>query len=60
MIIDIKKTLLLVVLTFFIYILQEIDAALISVISFPAFAVDDPEIIDNTREEIRQKLMVRK
>ena len=38
---------------------QEIDAALISVISFPAFAVDDADVIINTRDEIRQKLMVR-
>ena len=27
-------------------------------ISFPAFAVDDADVIINTREEIRQKLMV--
>jgi len=38
--------------------LQEIDAALISVISFPAFAVDDIEIINKTRKEIEEKLMV--
>ncbi|KAL4230406.1 Phosphorylase b kinase regulatory subunit alpha [Mactra antiquata] len=36
---------------------KEIDAALISVISFPAFAVDDIEIIKKTREEIENKLM---
>ncbi|KAH3702731.1 hypothetical protein DPMN_077757, partial [Dreissena polymorpha] len=36
---------------------KEIDAALISVISFPAFAVDDIEIIKKTRQEIEDKLM---
>lgn len=40
------------------YILQEIDAALMSVISFPAFAVDDGEIIENTRKIIQEKLEV--
>ena len=39
-------------------LLQEIDAALISVISFPAFAVDNLDVIINTREEIKKKLMV--
>ncbi|WAQ98636.1 KPB2-like protein [Mya arenaria] len=36
---------------------KEIDAALITVISFPAFAVDDIEIINRTRKEIEEKLM---
>ncbi|XP_060588940.1 probable phosphorylase b kinase regulatory subunit alpha isoform X4 [Ruditapes philippinarum] len=36
---------------------KEIDAALISVISFPAFAVDDIDIINKTREQIETKLM---
>ncbi|KAL3879258.1 hypothetical protein ACJMK2_031560 [Sinanodonta woodiana] len=36
---------------------KEIDAGLITVISFPAFAVDDPEIINRTREDIKSKLM---
>ena len=37
---------------------QEIDAALLAVISYPAFAVDDYELIDLTRDTITEKLMV--
>ena len=35
---------------------KEIDAALLSVISFPAFAVTDPLLIEATRSEIIKKL----
>ncbi|KAH9504320.1 hypothetical protein Btru_064619 [Bulinus truncatus] len=35
---------------------KEVDAALITVISFPAFAVDDPELIGLTHKTIREKL----
>ncbi|WP_218082322.1 glycoside hydrolase family 15 protein [Anthocerotibacter panamensis] len=35
---------------------KEIDAALLSIISFPAFAVDDPNLVARTRDEIVQKL----
>lgn len=35
---------------------KEVDAALLSVISFPAFAVDDPELAKHTREQIVKKL----
>lgn len=35
---------------------KEVDAALLSVIGYPAFAVDDPELIDQTRKSILQKL----
>lgn len=35
---------------------KEVDAALLSAISFPAFAVDDPELVARTRETILEKL----
>ena len=35
---------------------KEIDAALLAVISFPAFAVEDPVLRDRTRNEIIKKL----
>ncbi|MDF5727728.1 MAG: glycoside hydrolase family 15 protein [Rhizonema sp. PD38] len=35
---------------------KEIDAALLSIISFPAFAVEDVELCDRTRNEIITKL----
>ena len=38
---------------------KETDAALLSVISFPAFAIDDIQLIDRTRKKIIQKLQGR-
>jgi hypothetical protein len=35
---------------------KEVDAAVLSVISFPAFAVADPKLISRTRTEIVKKL----
>ncbi|RKO84684.1 family 15 glycoside hydrolase, partial [Blyttiomyces helicus] len=35
---------------------KEIDAAILSVISFPAFAVVDPRVIESTRNDIVKKL----
>ncbi|XP_074602861.1 putative phosphorylase b kinase regulatory subunit alpha isoform X2 [Brevipalpus obovatus] len=35
---------------------KEVDAALLSVIGFPAFAIEDPELIKMTRDVILQKL----
>lgn len=35
---------------------KEVDAALLSVIGYPAFAVEDPELIAQTRKSILQKL----
>lgn len=35
---------------------KELDSGLLSVISFPAFAVDDPNLISETREAIVSKL----
>lgn len=35
---------------------KECDSALLSVIGFPAFAVDDKKLIQRTRDEIRSKL----
>ena len=43
---------------FDIITLQETDAGLLTVISFPAFAVDDPELIETTRETVLEKLQV--
>jgi len=40
--------------------LQETDAGLLSIISYPAFAVDDPELIEKTRETLLEKLKVSK
>lgn len=36
---------------------KELDSGLLSVISFPAFAVDDPELIQRTRTTIISKLL---
>ncbi|XP_050527326.1 probable phosphorylase b kinase regulatory subunit alpha isoform X1 [Daktulosphaira vitifoliae] len=36
---------------------KELDSSLLSVISFPAFSVDDPQLIQLTRNEIVTKLM---
>ncbi|CAL4060069.1 unnamed protein product, partial [Meganyctiphanes norvegica] len=38
---------------------KEVDSALLSVISFPAFAVDDPNLIKKTRATIQNKLQGR-
>lgn len=38
---------------------KELDSGLLSVISFPAFAVDDPALIQLTREAIINKLQGR-
>ncbi|KAI9206273.1 glycosyl hydrolases family 15-domain-containing protein [Polychytrium aggregatum] len=38
---------------------KEIDAAILSVISFPAFAVADQKLVDHTRSEIVKKLQGR-
>lgn len=38
---------------------KELDSGLLSVISFPAFAVDDPSLIHQTRSTIRTKLQGR-
>ncbi|XP_076326518.1 putative phosphorylase b kinase regulatory subunit alpha isoform X3 [Tachypleus tridentatus] len=38
---------------------KEVDAALLSIISFPAFAVEDPELVQQTRETIEEKLQGR-
>lgn len=37
---------------------KEIDASLLSVISYPAFAVEDSELVEITKEEIITKLQV--
>lgn len=36
---------------------KELDAGLLSVIGFPAFAVDDPQLIMNTRDAIISRLL---
>ncbi len=38
---------------------KEIDAALLGIISYPAFAVDDPELVDRTRDKIIDRLQGR-
>lgn len=38
---------------------KEIDSGLLSVISFPAFAVEDPDLVSITKSEIINKLQVR-
>ncbi|XP_071980553.1 phosphorylase b kinase regulatory subunit alpha, skeletal muscle isoform isoform X1 [Engystomops pustulosus] len=38
---------------------KEIDAGVLSVISFPAFAVEDPQLVDLTKQEIIDKLQGR-
>lgn len=37
---------------------KEIDAGLLSVISFPAFAVEDADLVNITKSEIITKLQV--
>lgn len=37
---------------------KEVDAALMGIISYPAFAVDDQELIQLTKNTIVEKLMV--
>lgn len=37
---------------------KEIDASLLSVISYPAFAVEDIRLVEKTKEEIISKLQV--
>ena len=39
-------------------VLQEVDAGLLTVIGYPAFAVRDPSVIQETRDFIKQKLNV--
>lgn len=34
------------------HLLQEADAALLSIIAYPAFAVEDPELVQLTRSTI--------
>lgn len=38
---------------------KEVDAGLLSIISYPAFAVEDMELVNITKEEIISKLQVR-
>lgn len=38
---------------------KEVDGGLLAVISFPAFAVDDPDLIKQTRQTIISKLQGR-
>lgn len=38
---------------------KEVDSSLLAVIGFPAFAVDDPLLIKNTRSTIQKKLQGR-
>ncbi|HEY9690056.1 MAG TPA: glycoside hydrolase family 15 protein, partial [Coleofasciculaceae cyanobacterium] len=38
---------------------KEVDAALLSIIGFPAFAVDDANLVDRTRRQIVEKLQGR-
>ncbi|HEY9846040.1 MAG TPA: glycoside hydrolase family 15 protein, partial [Candidatus Caenarcaniphilales bacterium] len=38
---------------------KEIDAALLSLISFPAFAMENVELVESTRRQIREKLQGR-
>lgn len=37
---------------------KEVDAGLLSIISYPAFAVEDMELVNITKEEIISKLQV--
>lgn len=36
---------------------KEVDAGLLTILSYPAFSVTDPSIISNTKEEIISKLL---
>jgi phosphorylase kinase alpha/beta subunit len=38
---------------------KEVDAAILSVIGYPAFALEDKDLIKSTRDEIKQKLQGR-
>lgn len=38
---------------------KEVDAGVLSIISYPAFAVEDIDIVNMTKEEIISKLQVR-
>ena len=38
--------------------MQEVDSALLSIIGFPAFAVDDPALVDVTKKAILKKCLV--
>jgi len=38
---------------------QEVDAGLLSIIGYPAFAVNSPRLVDITRQEIASKLQVK-
>jgi phosphorylase kinase alpha/beta subunit len=38
---------------------KEVDAALLSVLGFPAFAIDNPELVDRTRRNVIDKLQGR-
>ena len=38
---------------------KEIDAGLLTIIGFPAFAVESEEIIAKTKDQIEEKLLVR-
>jgi len=38
---------------------KELDSGLLAIVSFPAFAVDDPELIEQTRDAIVMKLQGR-
>lgn len=37
---------------------KEVDAGLLAIISYPAFAVEDVDIVNMTKEEIISKLQV--
>lgn len=37
---------------------KEIDAGLLGIIGFPAFAVESTELIEETRHQIEEKLLV--
>ena len=38
--------------------LQETDAGLLTIISYPGFAIDDADLVDRTRDYIVEKLQV--
>lgn len=38
---------------------KEVDAGVLAIISYPAFAVEDMELVNITKEEIISKLQVR-
>lgn len=39
---------------------KEVDAGVLAIISYPAFAVDDMSIVNMTKEEIISKLQVQR